>query len=106
MFCFERIKSTELALNPIGCPCQFKSHGSCLQAWFEEKNQYQCPICHTVSVPYPVQQSVVQVVRLEEPRRSRYAEIPERQQRCIAFCCLTLLLWALGLTILEYLYGG
>ena len=106
MFCLESVKSVELAFNPIGCPCQFKSHGACLHAWFEEKHQYECPICHTVSVPNPVQPvyQIVYVQRDEPVNRSFYPLIPQRHQQCVGVCCLGFLLWWLALTIIELIF--
>ena len=104
MFCLEAVKSTEMVLNPIGCDCQFKSHGSCLQAWFEQKNQYECPICHTVSVPAPPQHPVYQIVYVqrESPQQSSESRITQAQQRCVLACCLGWLFWSIFISVLEY----
>ena len=98
MFCLESVKSNEQAMNPIGCTCHFISHGTCLQGWFEQKQQYECPICHAVCVVNPVQVPVV--VYVETARDSGQTTIA--QQRCVAACCLGLLFWALFVTILDY----
>lgn len=100
MFCLDSIKSNEFALNPIGCQCQFKSHGSCLQTWFEQKNQYECPICHTISVPSPVQ-PVYQIVYVERDPPRPEGRITESQQRCVAACCLGWILWSIFLSLFE-----
>lgn len=100
MFCLEVVKSNEQVINPIGCNCQFKAHGPCIQSWFEQKHQYECPICHTVCLPNPVQLPVV--VYVERPRQSGSTEITQTQQRCVAACCLGLLFWALFVTVMDY----
>lgn len=114
MFCLDEIKSTEVAFNPIGCSCQFKSHGSCLQSWFEEKNQYECPICHTVavpnadfvSVPNPLQRHIVQVVYVQNPRQEETnGRITRAQQRCIAICCVGWIFWSLFITLLDMFWN-
>lgn len=101
MFCLESVKSTEVAFNPIGCSCQFKSHGTCLHAWFEQKHQYECPICHTVSMPNPVQ-PVYQIVYVQREEPSRQSPFSQRNTQCIAFCCFGFLLWWVILSIVEY----
>lgn len=103
MFCLEPVKSTEVAFNPIGCSCQFKSHGGCLQTWFEQKQQYECPICHTVSVPNPVV-PVYQVVYVQqEPlENNRPSSLTPAQQKCAGYFCLGFLLWWVILSIFEF----
>ena len=103
MFCLDPVKSSEVAFNPIGCSCQFKSHGTCLHEWFEEKRQYECPICHTISIPNPTQQQVVRIVYIEGIPRNN-SLVDERHQKCIGFCCLTLFGWAVILTILDLVF--
>jgi hypothetical protein len=103
MFCLEPLKQNEQVINPIGCQCDFKSHGPCLQLWFEQKQQYECPICHTVCVSNPVQQAqhVIVYVNREQPRISEN-QITHAQQKCIGMCCLILIGWALSMTILDF----
>lgn len=97
MFCFDPLKPTDQVGNPIQCNCNYKAHGSCLQNWFEQKNQYECPICHAVVVPPPLQVVYVQMPPApEEPRITR------GQQKCVAMCCLSFLGWAIFVSILEY----
>ena len=98
MFCLEILKSNEQAFNPIGCQCQFISHGSCLHSWFEQKHQYECPICHAICLISPIQPPVIVYVN----RTSGSSEISQTQQRCMAACCLGLLFWALFVTVIEY----
>ena len=100
MFCLETVKLVEVAFNPIGCPCQYKSHGSCLQAWFEQKQQYECPICHTVSISNPTQ-PVVRIVYVQ--REQEVTRIPERHQKCVGYCCLGIVFWVIFINILDYI---
>jgi hypothetical protein len=95
MFCLDPIKRRELASNPIGCPCLYKSHGSCLQTWFEQKNQYECPICHKISVPEPI--PPLQIVHVE--RRRSF----DGHQKCLGGCCLGLILWAVIINVVNYI---
>ena len=109
MFCLDEVKSTEVAFNPIGCQCEFKSHGPCLQSWFEQKGQYECPICHTVSIPSPVQQPPiqqvpVQVIYVQNPTPT--IDLQERcitrgQERCLSACCLGFLFWSVFVTVWD-----
>lgn len=101
MFCLEAIKSTEVAFNPIGCDCQYKSHGACLQVWFEQKNQYECPICHAVSVPNPTQ-PVMRIVYIQREEEET-STLSDRQQKCIAYFCLSFLLWSIFISVLDYI---
>ena len=103
MFCLDPVKRNEVAFNPIGCSCQFKSHGNCLHEWFEQKHQYECPICHTISIPNPTQQQVVRFVYVEEAPQYN-SLIDQRHQKCIGFCCLTLVGWSLIMTILDLIF--
>jgi hypothetical protein len=103
MFCLEPVKSTELSPNPIGCSCQFKFHGTCLQEWFEQKHQYECPICHTISVPNPTQHQVVQIVYVQETPRYN-SLVDQRHQKCMAVCCVMLIGWTVILTILDLIF--
>ncbi len=101
MFCLEPVKTNELAFNPIGCQCQFKSHGTCLQAWFHEKQNYECPICHTVAVPVnPL--PVVQYVYVRETEEyQQESRITERQKKFVLCCCFVWLFWSLFLSLFE-----
>lgn len=102
IFCLDPIKESECIGNPIQCTCNYKAHGSCLQNWFEQKNQYECPICHTVVVQPPVQPPF-QVVYVQMPQQpEQQPRISKAQQRCAAMCCFTLMGWAIFVSILEY----
>jgi E3 ubiquitin-protein ligase DOA10 len=103
LFCLEPVKSTEGSVNPVGCSCQLKSHGTCLQEWFEQKQQYECPICHTVSTPNP-SQPVYHVVYVQQDVPIHNPMIDPRHQKCIAVCCLSLMGWTVILTILDLIF--
>jgi hypothetical protein len=108
LFCLEDIKESHGCPNVVGCGCEVKCHSSCLQAWFEQKNQMECPICHHVTVmnpanyvePPPAYVLVhVQMVRNQE-RISRI----QGHEKCFGFCCLTVLLWWILALIFEYAF--
>ncbi len=102
MFCLEPVKSTEMAFNPIGCPCLYKSHGNCLHAWFEEKQQYECPICHTLSIPNPAQQQIVRIVYIQNPEIPHNNPLVARPyRRCVGISCMILFLTILILTLID-----
>lgn len=107
MFCLEQLKTNETVLNPIGCNCLYKSHGTCLQAWFEQKQQYECPICHAVSLgplhsrTNPVVGPLVRVVYVQ--REQEEDGIPERHQKCFGICCLGMIGWAIFINVLDYI---
>lgn len=113
MFCLETVKENEIAFNPIGCQCQFKSHGPCLQSWYDQKQQYECPICHAVSVPNPVEPPVQIIYIQRDPRereRQREESLNERritqaQQKCIALCCVGWICWSLFITLIDLHWG-
>lgn len=100
MFCLEVVKSNEQAFNPIGCQCHFISHGSCLHSWFEQKHQYECPICHAVCLISPIQPPVI--VYIDRERQPERSDISRRQKQCMSICCLGVLFWALFMTVIEY----
>jgi hypothetical protein len=92
MFCLEELQN-EKAENPIGCRCHYSSHGSCLQKWFEEKNQYECPICHCISVPNPMLhqdpvQPIYHTIYIEHIPQGR---IHNCEKKTFLFMCLIFL---------------
>ena len=102
MFCLDELKSVEVAFNPIGCNCEFKSHGPCLQSWFEQKGQYECPICHSVAIRSPIQELPLHVIYVQNPA----PQVPERritrgQERCVGACCLGFVFWSLFVTLWD-----
>lgn len=82
MFCLDTVKGLDVCKNPIGCSCQFLCHTTCLHSWFEHKQQRECPICHTVSIP----------IREDAPVRITVT-------RCGSLLCIAILLWVLGFII-------
>jgi hypothetical protein len=108
MFCLDEVKQNEEILNPIGCQCVFKAHGPCLHAWFEEKNQYECPICHTVAAMNPTQ-GIVQVIYVNHPfppAAEQREYMTSRRQKCITASCLTFILWGFFVTIWHFMGGN
>ena len=104
LFCLDPIKDNP-AQNPIGCSCKIFLHPECLQQWWNQKQQIECPVCHTIAIlnRQPEPQENLQIVYLpmneETPQRIRRS-----QEKCIGFCCLGLLLWSLSLVILNYVF--
>ncbi len=106
LFCLEELKETDDIQNVIGCQCEIHSHGRCLQDWFQQKQQFECPICHAISVPNPVQPTPhppeVIYIHIPDPQReARYRTI-EGREKCVGFCCLMIVIWWIGGIILEY----
>lgn len=99
MFCLDDIKPQEAFFNPIGCHCAYKAHQSCLAKWFEQKNQYECPICHAVSIPNPVQ-TPLQVIVLRE-RSNEIDEAELSHHKCVGWCCLSFIAWAVIINVID-----
>lgn len=102
LFCLEELKEFEGSTNGLRCGCEVHCHSSCLQAWFQQKNQIECPICHRVNIVNPIQSREFVILRIQNPEREeRYRHI-QSHEKCIGFCCLTIVFWWLGAVILEY----
>lgn len=101
MFCLETVKPNEAVFNPIGCNCKYTSHGSCLQTWFEQKNQYECPICHAVSIPNPIQPAVYQIVYIQQELRESQRQTRRNNRKCMIFSCVALMSLGIIMNILE-----
>ena len=103
LFCLETVEKDKLS-NPIGCQCQILAHRSCFEQWFTQKNQMECPICHTIAVPNPVTIDDIHIVYIDTTnvieRQRRY----RGHEKAVAFCCCLLMGWALGLTILDLVF--
>lgn len=84
IFCLEDVE--EVSPNTIDCPCEYKYHRSCLDKWFQEKGQRECPICHAVGITIYVE-------------RREYAR---RVDRTVGICCgLFCLTWILVFIIVR-----
>ncbi len=106
LFCLEAVKTPELQ-NPIGCRCKLVAHSSCFDQWFAQKNQMECPICHTVSIPSPVAYENIQIVYVETTRAVRQEQQERRfrgHEKAVAFCCCLLMGWGIGFTILDIVF--
>lgn len=103
MFCLENLKPQECSLNPIGCQCAYKAHSSCLVEWFEQKNQYECPICHSVSLPNPIHNraSPIQVVVIRREQSHMLDEVDPSSQKCMGWCYLGMIIWIIIVNIID-----
>lgn len=104
LFCLEQIKEN-VPINPIGCPCKIQAHKQCFEQWFAEKNQIECPICHTVSVPNRIALDTIHVVYIQQPQVDTHYNAMAGHEKAAAFCCCLLLGWAVGITILNLVTG-
>jgi hypothetical protein len=104
LFCLEELKEREDIQNIVGCRCEIHAHSLCLQGWFQQKQQLECPICHAVSVPNPIQlvRPEVIVVHVQDPEQQGQIRRLRSQEKCVGFCCLTILFWWIGAMILEF----
>ena len=102
LFCLEAVEK-EGQENPIGCHCKIIAHTGCFKQWFEQKQQMECPICHSVSVPNRITLDNIHVVyiNMAEPRRNR---LMNGHEKAVGFCCCLLMGWAVGLTILDLIF--
>lgn len=107
LFCLETIKQDEVLPNPIGCRCTLSTHQRCLQGWFEQKHNMECPICHTIGTPMPFQisdtQHIIHFIHVDVTAQQREQQRIRGREKAVAFCCCLLLGWALGLSIIEWI---
>lgn len=104
LFCLEEIQGNPTS-NPIGCRCKIQAHESCFHHWFEQKQSYECPICHTVSVPTPIHHENIRIVVIER-QQAREERNNRTNQKAVAVCCCLLIGWSVGLTILDAIYAS
>lgn len=106
LFCLEEIKENQGCPNLIGCGCEINCHPVCLEVWFQQKQQMECPICHVVRQVNPVHRveppREFVIVHVQGPQNTEHARTLRSQEKCVAFCCFTLLFWWVGALILEY----
>lgn len=104
LFCLEVIKEPPLS-NPVGCECKIQTHTTCIEKWFQEKQQLECPICHKspadnmiISMPIQNMLQTVQMthVDLREARNRKHTRI-------IGLCACLSLGWGLGFLIIDIL---
>jgi hypothetical protein len=100
LFCLDPVKQESLQ-NPIGCNCTIVSHTRCFNEWFQQKQQLECPICHTISIPNRVQLDNVRIVFVDTTRRTQEERRFRGNERAVMFCCCLLMGWAVGLTLIE-----
>lgn len=97
IFCLDPLKQNPTS-NPFGCSCKILAHESCLHAWFHQKQNIECPICHTVRTENPV------VVYVEVPMEQEERRSFRRNEKAIAACCCILIGWAISLTIIDLVF--
>lgn len=100
LFCLEPIKDN-LVQNPIGCSCKILVHPQCFQQWCHQKQQLECPVCHTVVQTNP---HIVYVIAPAPEVPSDFMNTIRRHDKCLGFCCCGLLLWFVALSILSYAF--
>jgi E3 ubiquitin-protein ligase DOA10 len=104
LVCLEEIKEKSI-VNPIGCPCKLHVHKQCFETWFQQKNQMECPICHSVATPNRVMLENVHIVYINTNAIDRVERREKSHGRAIGFCCCLLIGWAIGFTVIDHLYG-
>lgn len=102
LFCLDPVKQDALQ-NPIGCHCTIVSHTKCFDVWFQQKQQMECPICHTVSLPSDVQVENIRIVFIDTTHRERIERHHRMNKKAAAFCCCLLLGFGIGFSILDYI---
>lgn len=107
LFCLDELKEPETRQNPLGCGCEVQCHSSCLQGWFQQKQQLECPICHVVRVPNPVHRieppREYVIVRVQHEHEDQEQTNRSAQDKCIGWCCCIILFWWIGGLVLEFL---
>ncbi len=103
LFCLETIEKEKFE-NPIGCRCNIAAHRSCFEQWFIQKQQMECPICHTTAIPNPIVNNDIHVVYIDTTNVMEHQREYRRHEKSAAFCCCLLLGWGLGLTILDLVF--
>ena len=111
LFCLEVIKEPPL-LNPVGCKCKIQSHRSCIEKWFQEKQQLECPICHKspadnvsiqIHVPTQAMLQTVQVNYFDIVRVSIQENRFRNHDKMIGYCACFCLLWGVAFAIVDIL---
>lgn len=80
LFCLEDVKENNQ--NSI-CQCKYHYHQKCIDLWFQQKQQLECPICHTVAV----------IVRYPSVTIGKV---------CGFCCCCSLFSWIIMILLLEF----
>jgi hypothetical protein len=105
LFCLEPIEKNGIR-NPIGCPCTVAAHQHCFDQWIQQKNQMECPICHTVSIPNPSSHQNIHIVYVNASAENRRQYRTANNEKAAAFCCCLLMGWAIGITVLDLVVGN
>jgi hypothetical protein len=101
LFCLENVDKNNSLQNPIGCHCSIIAHKQCFQTWFDQKQQMECPICHTLALPNPVVIDDIHIVYIDTTMVQEHRRRYRGHEKAIAFCCCTLLGWAIGISVIE-----
>ena len=104
LVCLEELKG-ETIVNPIGCSCKFNVHTQCFERWFQQKNQMECPICHSVSIPNRVALENIHIVYVNTTAIDRTDRREKTHGTAVGFCCCLLIGWAIGFTVIDLLYN-
>ena len=106
LFCLESVKESDQIPNVVGCDCELVCHASCMQNWFETKHQLECPVCHAVSVPnmafHRDGEHIITVVHVTQRQRDEELRAYRMNEKCIGFCCLSLILWGVAANLISY----
>lgn len=105
LFCLEPIIEQPIQ-NPIGCPCKVQAHKQCFDAWILQKNQMECPICHTVSIPNQMIFDNVQIIYVNTTVDDQQLRRHTQHQKAALFCCMLVIGWSIGVTILDLAFGS
>jgi hypothetical protein len=100
LFCLEPVKQDSIQ-NPIGCQCRIVAHTQCFNAWYQQKQQLECPICHTLAIPNAVHVDNIRIVFVDTSQRSESQRRFRGHEKAVAFCCCLLMGWAIGFTIID-----
>jgi hypothetical protein len=99
LFCLEVIREA-FPPNPIGCSCKIQAHKHCFDAWFVQKNQMECPICHTIATPNQIHDTI-HIVYIDTTEVQPRHHQENQQKKAAVFCCLLLMGWSIGMTIID-----
>lgn len=102
LFCLEAVKEISTP-SPLGCQCKVVAHEACFKTWFDQKQQMECPICHSISMPNRIVHENIHIVYVNtrEQEDRRLADRFRQQEKAALFCCLLIMGWTVGITILE-----
>lgn len=101
LFCLEPVGNKDVIPNAIGCACRIAAHPACFEQWFQQKQQLECPICHTVSIPNAVAVDNIRIVFVDATQETSRRRTYRGHEKAVACCCCLLMGWAIGITIID-----